>query len=104
MGGSSPHTDWGLITLIVADDTPGLQLFWDGKRVGGTRDAEKSALKDASGNFVNPEAGWYTVRPEFDQGKIFVNTGDFMSIVSAGRYISPLHRVLSPVAKKRDAH
>jgi isopenicillin N synthase-like dioxygenase len=101
--GSSPHTDWGLITLIVADDTPGLQLFWDGQQVGASRDAEAGVLKDSTGNFVNSDAGWYTVRPEFDQGKIFVNTGDFMAIASAGRYISPLHRVLSPEVRKRNS-
>merc|ERR1712110_806550 len=100
--GSSPHTDWGLITLIVADDTPGLQLFWDGVHVGASREAETDLAKQDA----HPDAGWYTVRPEFDQGKIFVNTGDFMAIVSQGKYISPLHRVLSPLSaqtRKRDA-
>eukprot|EP00971_Amphidinium_carterae_P293730 5831493-Amphidinium_carterae.1 len=26
--GSSAHTDWGLLTIILADDTPGLELYW----------------------------------------------------------------------------
>jgi hypothetical protein len=29
-------------------------------------------------------------------GLIFVNCGDFMSIVSQGKFVSPLHRVISP--------
>mmetsp|Transcript_66903 Transcript_66903/g.160186 ORF Transcript_66903/g.160186 Transcript_66903/m.160186 type:complete len:376 (+) Transcript_66903:82-1209(+) len=87
--GSSPHTDWGLLTVILADDTPGLELLWTGKQVSATKVGSED---DAS------EAGWKLVRPEFDQAKLFVNTGDFMSIVSGGRYISPLHRVVLPRA------
>ena len=69
--GSSPHTDWGLLTLIIADDMPGLQLSVGDK--------------------------WHTVRPRFNESLIFVNCGDFMSILSAGEFVSPLHRVLSPM-------
>jgi len=68
--GSSPHTDWGLLTLIAADDCPGLQLSCDGE--------------------------WRTVTPKFSRDLVFVNCGDYMSILSAGRFVSPLHRVLSP--------
>ena len=39
---------------------------------------------------------WKTVKPEFDDGKIFVNCGDYMSILSNGKFISPLHRVIPP--------
>eukprot|EP00925_Amoebophrya_sp_RCC4383_P010462 GSA25T00009377001.1 len=68
--GSSPHTDWGLLTLICADDVPGLQLFLDGV--------------------------FRTVQPRFEEDLIFVNCGDFMSLLSCGKFLSPLHRVLSP--------
>ncbi|ETO19336.1 hypothetical protein RFI_17893, partial [Reticulomyxa filosa] len=68
--GSSPHTDWGLLTLIAADDIPGLQLF----------DKEKNQ--------------WLTVKPRFHHNEIFVNCGDFMSILSNSKFKSPLHRVV----------
>eukprot|EP00392_Amoebophrya_sp_AT5.2_P006678 g6690.t1 len=68
--GSSPHTDWGLLTLICADDVPGLQLFIDGC--------------------------YHTVKPRFHDNLLFVNCGDFMSLLSCGKFFSPLHRVLSP--------
>ncbi|CAD7962977.1 unnamed protein product [Amoebophrya sp. A120] len=68
--GSSPHTDWGLLTLITADDVPGLQLCLDGV--------------------------YHTVKPRFDQNLLFVNCGDFMSLLSCGKFLSPIHRVLSP--------
>lgn len=72
--GSSPHTDWGLLTLVISENVDGLQLFYDGE--------------------------WQTVRTEFNVGKIFVNCGDFMSMVSDGAFVSPLHRVLSPVDER----
>eukprot|EP00406_Dinophysis_acuminata_P036020 CAMPEP_0179379160 /NCGR_PEP_ID=MMETSP0797-20121207/89699_1 /TAXON_ID=47934 /ORGANISM="Dinophysis acuminata, Strain DAEP01" /LENGTH=336 /DNA_ID=CAMNT_0021095237 /DNA_START=21 /DNA_END=1029 /DNA_ORIENTATION=+ len=75
--GSSPHTDWGLLTLIVADDTPGLQLFVPGP--GGT-----------AGAADNRSGSYRTVVPRFHEGKVLVNCGDFMSIASGGRFVSPL--------------
>eukprot|EP01084_Bolivina_argentea_P320675 556441_1 len=69
--GSSPHTDWGLLTLIIADEMNGLQLLLNDK--------------------------WYTVKAKFNDNNIFVNCGDFMSILSDGKFISPLHRVLLPM-------
>lgn len=62
--GSSPHTDWGLITLIIQDQL-GLQL-----KLG---DSWK----------------YVPVVP----GTIVVNVGDFLSMISNQRYLSPVHRV-----------
>lgn len=76
--GSSPHTDWGLLTLIVADDTPGLQLW----------------SEEGEGRGV-----YRTVVPRFGEGKVFVNCGDYMALLSSAmgrRLMSPLHRVVSP--------
>ena len=70
--GSSPHTDWGLLTLIIADDIPGLQIYNES------------------------DDKYYTVKPRFNEGKIFVNCGDYMSLLSKGKFISPKHRVISP--------
>lgn len=71
--GSSPHTDWGFITIISQDDVGGLQFFDDGT--------------------------WIDVpaRPEL----LVVNAGDFLQIISGGRYKSPVHRVLAPSERDR---
>mmetsp|Transcript_201 Transcript_201/g.439 ORF Transcript_201/g.439 Transcript_201/m.439 type:complete len:408 (+) Transcript_201:3-1226(+) len=74
--GSSPHTDWGLLTFILASDEPGLQL--------------------SLGDDVQNET-WSTVKPQFAKDWIFVNTGDFMALLSQGKYHSPRHRVVSPI-------
>ena len=67
--GSSAHTDWGFLTLILQqDDCPGLQLFHDN--------------------------AWHDVNPL--PGKLVVNCGDYFSLLTGGNYISPLHRVASP--------
>ena len=75
MTGCLQKTDFGLLTLIAADDVPGLQLCLR----GGTADEEE----------------FYTVRPRFSD-KIFCTCGDFLSIASCGKFLSPLHRTLLP--------
>ena len=70
--GSSPHTDWGYLTLIIQDDVGGLQLMHKGE--------------------------WIDV--PYVENSIIVNAGDFLSLISGGRYQSPVHRVLTP--EKRD--
>jgi isopenicillin N synthase-like dioxygenase len=71
--GSSPHTDWGFLTLILQDDVGGLQFKY--------RDQ------------------WIDV-PHIP-GSIIVNCGDFLQFISGGRYHSPVHRVLSPRSRDR---
>jgi len=66
--GSSPHTDWGFLTLILQEDAvPGLQLFLDNE--------------------------WHDIQPL--PGALVVNCGDYFSLLTGGNYISPLHRVIS---------
>jgi isopenicillin N synthase-like dioxygenase len=65
--GSSPHTDWGFITIILQDDVGGLQLWRDGR--------------------------WYDVAPR--AGALLVNGGDYLSLLTKGVFVSPLHRVVS---------
>jgi isopenicillin N synthase-like dioxygenase len=66
--GSSPHTDWGFLTLILQEDgVTGLQLHKDG--------------------------AWFDVPPVPDT--LMVNCGDYFSLLTSGEYISPLHRVVS---------
>ena len=86
--GSSPHTDWGLLTVILACDEPGLQLLQT-----ATHDKENSPKSVEQEEYI-------TVLPRFHENKLFVNCGDFMSLMSNGKYISPKHRVLAPIAVK----
>jgi isopenicillin N synthase-like dioxygenase len=73
--GSSPHTDWGLLTVITQEEgTDGLQIYL-------------------------PSHGWTDV-PSIP-GSMVVNGGDFLRLASRGRYVSPIHRVLSPSARDR---
>jgi isopenicillin N synthase-like dioxygenase len=69
--GSSPHTDWGFLTLVVQEDDQadagGLEVFFDDT--------------------------WVPLPPVEDS--IIVNCGDFVSLFSGGRVKSPLHRVVN---------
>jgi isopenicillin N synthase-like dioxygenase len=66
--GSSPHTDWGLLTVIMQDEIGGLQFF------------HENQWKDVP-------------RVPFS---LVINGGDYLRIISKGRYHSPVHRVLCP--------
>ena len=69
--GSSPHTDWGFLTLIAQDSVGGLEY----KR-GDT---------------------WHSVPPTPDgTSELILNGGDALELMSAGRYRAPVHRVLCP--------
>lgn len=70
--GSSPHTDWGLLTVILQDDT-GLQFYHNND--------------------------WIDVPNLPDT--LIVNIGDYFSLASEGRYRSPIHRVLCPRERDR---
>ena len=64
--GLAQHTDTSLITIIQAQ-TSGLQIFRD-------------------------DAGWMSVQPV--RGALTVNIGDFLHILSNGRFVNVLHRVV----------
>ena len=70
--GVAEHTDYGLITLLAHDGTPGLQV-----RPRGTAD-------------------WLDVPA--DPGMIVVNLGDMLEAMTGGRYRSTPHRVRPPAA------
>ncbi len=72
--GSSPHTDWGFLTLVLQlDNSQGLQLFHDNQ--------------------------WWDIPNK--QASIVVNCGDYLSLLTRGKYISPLHRVISDGTNER---
>lgn len=68
--GMGEHTDFGLLTVLWADDEPGLQVL------GG-------------------HGAWHDVSPE--PGALLVNLGDLTARLTNERWPSTLHRVRPPV-------
>lgn len=77
--GSSPHTDWGFLTIVGFDPSDqGLEIFhnnsWHSVQVeGGSNVSKRSVL---------------------------INFGDYLSVASKGRLLSPLHRVVSQPSER----
>ncbi len=69
------HTDYGSITVLLADPVPGLQICDDGGR-------------------------WHDVLP--DTESLIVNVGDLLAEWSNDRWRSTLHRVVPPPASATD--
>ncbi|HET7538523.1 MAG TPA: 2-oxoglutarate and iron-dependent oxygenase domain-containing protein [Polyangiaceae bacterium] len=65
------HTDYGMLTVLYADDAPGLEIF-------------------------TLEGDWRPVRPE--PGALLVNLGDLLARWTNDRWRSTLHRVALPPA------
>ena len=85
--GSSPHTDWGFLTLILQEHgSEGLQLFHEGE-YKDIKVSEEVIGAPAPGDSSSNKAG----RPR--SPPLLVNCGDYLSIVSGGELKSPLHRV-----------
>jgi isopenicillin N synthase-like dioxygenase len=82
--GSSPHTDWGFLTIIKAQESqPSLQIATKVGDLVEWHDVPSTPLND-------PEPwAWFVV-----------NGGDFMSMISHGQSISPLHRVVSTPSER----
>lgn len=70
--GSSPHSDWGLLTLIVADDV--------------ADDAGGALEFDVDGEWVAGHAG--------SAGALVANAGDFFALNADVDVASPRHRVV----------
>ncbi|MEL6449356.1 MAG: 2OG-Fe(II) oxygenase family protein [Pseudomonadota bacterium] len=64
--GAGAHTDYGLLTLLFQQDTPGLEV-------------------------QDPSGVWLPVAA--DPGRIIINAGDLLQVWTNGRYRSTLHRV-----------
>ncbi|TMW65754.1 hypothetical protein Poli38472_008396 [Pythium oligandrum] len=65
--GSSPHTDWGFLTLILQDEVGGLQVLHKDK--------------------------WIDV--PYVPDTLVVNAGDYLSLITNGKCVSPVHRVIA---------
>lgn len=69
--GVHPHTDAGILTLLLQDEQPGLEVYRDG--------------------------AWHRVRG----GSLVVNIGDVTQVWSNDRYRAPLHRVAASTGPER---
>ncbi|MGU3438195.1 isopenicillin N synthase family dioxygenase [Actinomycetes bacterium M1A6_2h] len=67
--GMGAHTDYGIVTVLWADQAPGLEVL-DGQRI------------------------WHPVQPA--EGALLVNLGDALARWTNDRWISTMHRVASP--------
>ena len=79
--GMGAHTDFGLVTVLWADQAPGLQVLGSDRR-------------------------WHDVRPA--EGALLVNLGDLTARLTNDRWLSTMHRVKPPtvdgtVARRRSA-
>ncbi|KAI1080936.1 putative gibberellin 20 oxidase [Whalleya microplaca] len=72
--GTGAHTDFGALTLLLQDDIGGLEVFH------------------------RPSGTWNTVH--YVKDAYVVNIGDMLEQWTNGRYMSTLHRVISPVSDK----
>mmetsp|Transcript_28718 Transcript_28718/g.64168 ORF Transcript_28718/g.64168 Transcript_28718/m.64168 type:complete len:395 (+) Transcript_28718:35-1219(+) len=67
--GSSPHTDWGFLTLILGDGGSGLQIYRGGQWLELDFEARKNPI---------------------------VICGDYLKLATADRFTSPFHQVILP--------
>ena len=88
--GVAEHTDYGLLTLLVQDDTGGLEVRVSG--AGGSGEAGEASEAGGSGEAGSGE--WIEVPPAPDA--IVCNLGDMLERVTGGRFRSTPHRVRLP--------
>ena len=83
--GCGAHSDYGMLTLLLTDNVPALQIF---PRQGGN-------------NLIPAvtDSGWQTVEPRTDG--FIVNLGDMLQRWSNDRYQSTLHRVVNLTEQER---
>lgn len=72
--GLGSHTDFGVITILWQDETGGLQV-------------------------LSPEGEWIIARPI--PGSLICNMGDFMSMITNGKFISDVHKAKNESEKER---
>merc|ERR1712110_223765 len=83
--GCGAHSDYGMLTLLLTDDVPALQIF--------------PRRATASSEVEVDDAQWVTVAPR--PGGFIVNLGDMLERWSNDRYKSTLHRVVNLTGKER---
>jgi isopenicillin N synthase-like dioxygenase len=74
--GMGPHTDYGVVTVLLADPLPGLQV-------------------------LGPDGGWHDLIAA--DGALIINIGDLIAQWTNDRWMSSLHRVLPPARRPGSA-
>ncbi|KAL3787252.1 hypothetical protein ACHAW5_001905, partial [Stephanodiscus triporus] len=107
--GSSPHTDWGTLTVVWQDDRGGLQTHCRGC------DKWSDVAAAPSSSYGGGSAAGYAIARDDDDGgsesmsaSFFVHVGDFLSLATIAddgdgspAWPSPRHRVLCPSPSPR---
>eukprot|EP00978_Attheya_sp_CCMP212_P036313 scaffold163707_cov49-Attheya_sp.AAC.1 len=111
--GSSPHTDWGTLTVVWQDSKGGLQTYchahdqWTNVEVATNADTTTDATDTTTTNeeeklsqTKNTSDTMTSHHPNEEEDVIislFVHMGDFTSLATRGAWPSPRHRVVCPI-------
>ncbi|GIL87645.1 hypothetical protein Vretimale_14674 [Volvox reticuliferus] len=109
--GAGAHTDYGMLTILATDDTPGLQI-WTGPDVASRSASNISNANSGGGSWGEREGAgageegaataggrWRDVEPI--AGAFIINLGDMLERWTNGRYRSTLHRVINTSGRER---
>ncbi|QDZ23852.1 oxygenase [Chloropicon primus] len=80
--GCGSHTDYGMLTLLITDEVPGLQVC---------KDKSKPA----------PEREYVDVKAPPGHSHFVINVGDMLERWTCGEFVSNLHRVENVTGKER---
>mmetsp|Transcript_14260 Transcript_14260/g.25890 ORF Transcript_14260/g.25890 Transcript_14260/m.25890 type:complete len:483 (+) Transcript_14260:50-1498(+) len=105
MLGSSPHTDWGTLTVVWQDSKGGLQTYchahdqWTNVEV--TTNTNNTTITTNEESQTKNTSGITTTSHHRNEEEdiiisLFVHVGDFTSLATRGAWPSPRHRVLCP--------
>jgi isopenicillin N synthase-like dioxygenase len=83
--GCGAHTDWGMLTFLATDASPGLQVL---------RRRRRRRPSGGGGGGDEETTYWQDVPPR--PGSFVVNVGDMLERWTAGRMRSTVHRVVVP--------
>ncbi|GLI63800.1 hypothetical protein VaNZ11_006885 [Volvox africanus] len=105
--GAGAHTDYGMLTILATDDTPGLQIWTGPDSTSGTAPNSSNgaigAGREGSGAGDDGTAAacgrWWDVEPI--PGTFIINLGDMLERWTNGRYRSTLHRVINTTGRER---
>ena len=115
--GSSPHSDWGTMTIVWQDNKGGLQTYCHACDVWSDVDASSSTKTE---NTTTDKCGESSATKNSSSGSsssikrcsLFVHIGDFLSLASIQNeegnddcypmWPSPRHRVLCPAVQQED--
>ena len=84
--GAGAHSDYGMVTLLCTDGTPGLQI-------------QPRAGRGDDGSVADEDAPWVDAPTIPDA--LIVNLGDMCERWSNGQFVSTRHRVLNVTGKQR---